>query len=182
MCHNPPSPPPISVLGNGFQGQVQVPGPEAGPGDQQQWLQRPGAIWPWGNIQIPPVNIPMPTNIGPEMGGQNRFGIPFWLVSEFTTHFSQDFSGDWDGDWGYLDFDPWPHGKPKETILSRRSPDPCLGHKARSTLILRRCCLWFHGDSEMRCVFSPANRESNLWLEKTPCWPNAKLACERSTQ
>ena len=21
-------------------------------------------------------------------GGQNRFGIPFWLVGEFTTHFS----------------------------------------------------------------------------------------------
>ena len=25
--------------------------------------------------------------------GQNCFGIPFWLVGEFTTHFSRDFSG-----------------------------------------------------------------------------------------
>ena len=34
-------------------------------------------------------------------GGQNRFGIPFWLEGEFTTHFSRDFSGDWDVHWGY---------------------------------------------------------------------------------
>ena len=27
-------------------------------------------------------------------GGQNRFGIPIWLVGEFTTHFRTDFSGD----------------------------------------------------------------------------------------
>ena len=41
--------------------------------------------------------------------GQNRFGIPFWLVGEFTTHFRTYFSGDWDVHWGYdLDFDPWP--------------------------------------------------------------------------
>ena len=26
--------------------------------------------------------------------GQNRFGIPFWLVGEFTTHFRTYFSGD----------------------------------------------------------------------------------------
>ena len=26
---------------------------------------------------------------------QNRFGIPFWWVGEFTTRFSRDFSGDW---------------------------------------------------------------------------------------
>ena len=35
---------------------------------------------------------------GPGCGGQNRFGIPFWLVGEFTTHFSG----------GTGDFDPWP--------------------------------------------------------------------------
>ena len=36
-------------------------------------------------------------------GGQNRFGIPFWLAREFTTHFRLYVSG-----WiGYdLDFDP----------------------------------------------------------------------------
>ena len=28
--------------------------------------------------------------------GQIRFGIPFWLVGEFTTLFPTDFSGDWD--------------------------------------------------------------------------------------
>ena len=33
-------------------------------------------------------------------GCQNRFGIPFWLVSEFTTHFRTYFS-DWDVHWGY---------------------------------------------------------------------------------
>ena len=35
----------------------------------------------------------------PRCGCRNRFGIPFWLVGEFTTHFRT--SGDWD-------FDPWP--------------------------------------------------------------------------
>ena len=25
--------------------------------------------------------------------GQNRFGIPFWLAGEFTTHFRTYFSG-----------------------------------------------------------------------------------------
>ena len=34
-------------------------------------------------------------------GSQNRFGIPFWLVGEFTTHFRAYFSGDWDVRWGY---------------------------------------------------------------------------------
>ena len=44
---------------------------------------------------------------------QNRFGIPFWLVGEFTTHFG--ISGDWDVHWGYdLDFDPWPYVEPAE--------------------------------------------------------------------
>ena len=45
-------------------------------------------------------------------GGQNRFGIPFWLVGEFTTHFRTYFSGWIESDvhWGYdLDFDPWPN-------------------------------------------------------------------------
>ena len=28
-------------------------------------------------------------------GCQNHFGIPFWLVGEFTTHFSTYFGGDW---------------------------------------------------------------------------------------
>ena len=43
--------------------------------------------------------------------GQNRFGIPFWLVGEFTTHFRTYFSGWIESDvhWGYdLGFDPWP--------------------------------------------------------------------------
>ena len=40
-------------------------------------------------------------------GGQNRFGIPFWLVGE--PPILVGFSGDWDVHWGYdLDFDPWP--------------------------------------------------------------------------
>ena len=71
-------------------------------------------------------------------GGQNRFGIPFWLV-EFTTHFraylSGDcgrctnfrtyLSGDWDVHWGYdLDFDPWPSSiscdSPKSTLPQRQ--------------------------------------------------------------
>ena len=34
-------------------------------------------------------------------GCQNRFGIPCWLVGEFTTHFRLDFGGDWDAHWGY---------------------------------------------------------------------------------
>ena len=46
-------------------------------------------------------------------GGQNRFGIPFWLAGEFTTHFRTDFSGWIESDvhWGLtdLDFDPWPY-------------------------------------------------------------------------
>ena len=33
--------------------------------------------------------------------GQNRFGIPFWLVGDFTTHFRAYFSADWDVYWGY---------------------------------------------------------------------------------
>ena len=42
-------------------------------------------------------------------GCQNRYGIPFWLVGEFTTHFRTYFSGDWDVHLGYdLGFDPWP--------------------------------------------------------------------------
>ena len=49
--------------------------------------KRPGKMWPWLS---------------------NRFGIPFWLVSEFTTHFGAYFSGEvgmfhWGCD---LDFDP----------------------------------------------------------------------------
>ena len=28
--------------------------------------------------------------------GQDRFGIPCWLVGEFTTNFRTYFSGDWD--------------------------------------------------------------------------------------
>ena len=34
-------------------------------------------------------------------GCQNRFGIPFWLVGDFTTHFRTYFSGDWDVYWAY---------------------------------------------------------------------------------
>ena len=33
-------------------------------------------------------------------GCQNRFGIRFWLVGEFTTHFRTCFSGDWEVHWG----------------------------------------------------------------------------------
>ena len=51
------------------------------------------------------------------MTGQNRFGIPFGLVGEFTTHVSRDFSGDWDVHWAYdLDFEPWPSGQPRNTL------------------------------------------------------------------
>ena len=41
---------------------------------------------------------------------ERGFGIPFWLVGEFTTHFRTYYSGDWDVHWGEyeLDFDPWP--------------------------------------------------------------------------
>ena len=34
-------------------------------------------------------------------GCQHRFGIPFWLVGEFTTHFRAYCSGDWDVHGGY---------------------------------------------------------------------------------
>ena len=34
-------------------------------------------------------------------GCQNRVGIPFWLVGEFTTHSSTYFSGDLDVHWAY---------------------------------------------------------------------------------
>ena len=41
--------------------------------------------------------------------GHNRFGIPFWLVGEFTTRLRTYFSGDWDVHWGTTrDVDPWP--------------------------------------------------------------------------
>ena len=41
-------------------------------------------------------------------GGQNRFGIPFWVVGEFTTHFRTYFSG-WIGMFtGVRASDPWP--------------------------------------------------------------------------
>ena len=33
-------------------------------------------------------------------GCQNRFGIPCWLVGDFT-HVRTYFSGDWDVHWGY---------------------------------------------------------------------------------
>ena len=44
--------------------------------------------------------------------GSNRFGIPFWLVGEFTTHFRTYFSGWIESDvhWGLTGaFDPWPY-------------------------------------------------------------------------
>ena len=41
---------------------------------------------------------------------QNRLGIPFWLVGEFTTRFRTYFRGDWDVLWGNRGFDPWPFG------------------------------------------------------------------------
>ena len=44
--------------------------------------------------------------------GQNRFGIPFCWVGEFTTHFRTGIlvGGLVDVHWGYdLDFDPWPY-------------------------------------------------------------------------
>ena len=57
-------------------------------------------------------------------GCQNRFGIPFWLVGEFTTHFRTHFSGDWDVHWGYdLDFDPWP-------FVVSRSRTFCVARRA----------------------------------------------------
>ena len=42
-------------------------------------------------------------------GCQHCFGIPFWLVGEFTTHCTIYFSGDWDVHWGVRAFDPWPY-------------------------------------------------------------------------
>ena len=49
--------------------------------------------------------------------GQSRFGIPFWLEGEFTTHVRTYFSGDWDFHWGCdLGFDPWPHRKKLDQI------------------------------------------------------------------
>ena len=33
--------------------------------------------------------------------GSEPFGIPLWLVGEFTTHFRTYLSGDWDVHWGY---------------------------------------------------------------------------------
>ena len=41
----------------------------------------------------------------------DRFGIPFWLVGEFTTHFRTYLSGHWDVHWNLtdLDLDPWPN-------------------------------------------------------------------------
>ena len=59
------------------------------------------------------IGAPVPGPGGRQIygcGGQNRFGIPFWLVGEFTTHSRTYFSGDWDVQWGYdLAFDPWPY-------------------------------------------------------------------------
>ena len=47
-------------------------------------------------------------------GCQNRFGIPFWLVDEFTTHFRTYVSGERGMFTGVRDFDPWPiHSVPK---------------------------------------------------------------------
>ena len=41
-------------------------------------------------------------------GCQHRFGIPFWLVGEFTTHFRTYFSWGLRCSLGVRAFDPWP--------------------------------------------------------------------------
>ena len=59
---------------------------------------------------------------GFRLSGQYRFGIPFWLVGEFTTHFRTYFSGWIESDvhWDDLD-DPWP-----VLVLSIRSPGTAI--------------------------------------------------------
>ena len=62
----------------------------------------------------------MPQNRG--CGGQIRFGIPFWLVGEFTTHFFLDFRGIGfpDVHWGCdLAFDPWPEIPGRKNLSQR---------------------------------------------------------------
>ena len=51
---------------------------QGGPGARRAWARRQRARGrsPWV------VCVPLKGS-----GGQNRFGIPFWLVGEFTTHF-----------------------------------------------------------------------------------------------
>ena len=58
-----------------------------------RWPSRPGVV---------PLRVAMWAMARPcGCGCQNRFGIPFWLVGEFTTQFRTYFSGDRDVHWGY---------------------------------------------------------------------------------
>ena len=66
-------------------------------------ITKPG---PWPNKWLPRLFFFLQKKIG--CGCQDRFGMPFWLVGEFTTNFRTYFSGDWDVHWGLRAFDPWP--------------------------------------------------------------------------
>ena len=56
-------------------------------------ILNPGASWTLCRAQKPGQR-PQPPSLEPiGCGCQNRFGIPFWLVGEFTTHFRTYFSG-----------------------------------------------------------------------------------------
>ena len=59
---------------------------------------------------------------------QNRFGIPFWLVGEFTTHFRTDFSG-WIGMFTGGTIWILTHGR-----LTRNGPSGLVSWKASAIL------------------------------------------------
>ena len=70
------------------------------------WSPWPCMLWPRGSIASSPSRGKMagsaPSSPGTRRWGcgcQNRFGIPFWLAGEFTTHFRTYFRGDWDVYW-----------------------------------------------------------------------------------
>ena len=69
--------------------------------------------------------------------GQNRFGIPFWLVGEFSTHLRTYSSGDWDAHCGY---GVLTHGQVSEGQKSvNRNMDPWQmepGTKTSSPLVV----------------------------------------------
>ena len=92
-----------------------------------------------------------------EIASANRFGIPFWLVGEFTTHFRTYSSWDWDVHWGVpgLLKSPWP----LDRLAARRSlldwPGKGGSSRCRASILLRaRCPSVQVSDSQSRAAGS----------------------------
>ena len=73
-------------------------------------------------------------------GGQNRFGIPFWLVGEFTTHFRTYFGG-WIGRFTGGTIWILTHGQVSLTSPHQEEVRPPPKGKLWATLVSRVSCL-----------------------------------------